>query len=229
MSLAAPTPAPASATHPALAANGADLLRQIGDMGLFKTGVPIALGGNGGQLRDLCADTETARVLTALGPYAPQVFRAQRLAIEALLQSPNVALREFIVPDLVETHRAGAAVLQAPALTGQDTGGSWQLNGRFGPVANLVWSGFSLVVPARLENNPPGWLMLRSEEDGLYATPGDNKAAWRGARMGVVTLKQVFFRRDEWLGNDTLTPHLQAAAVELDRWLTSTHETATHP
>ena len=229
MSLATPPTPAAPALNPTLAANGADLLRQMGRLGLFQPGVPVSLGGHGDQLRDLCADAETARTVAALGPYAPQVFRAQRLAIEALLQSQNVALREFIVPDLVLAQRAGAAVLDGPALNGQDVGNGWQLNGSFNGVANLVWSGFSLVVPAQLEDNSPGWLMLRSEEDGLYATPGEDKAAWRGATMGVVTLKQVFFRRDEWLGTDVLTPHLHAAAAELDRWFAAAQETPHHP
>lgn len=229
MSLATPLPTGASRLNPTLAANGADLLRQMGHMGLFQTGVPVSLGGHGGEMRDLCADTETARTVAALGSYAPQVFRSQRLAIESLLQSQNVALREFIVPDLVLAHRAGAAVLHGPALNGQAVGNGWQLNGSFNGVANLVWSGFSLVVPAQLEDNSPGWLMLRSEEDGLYASPGEDKAAWRGATMGVVMLKQVFFRRDEWLGTDALTPHLQAAATELDRWLAAAQESPHHP
>ncbi len=229
MSLATPHTSLAPAINTVLAANGADLLRQMGRMGLFKTGVPVSLGGEGGQLCDLCADAETARTLTSLGPYAPQVFRAQRLAIEALLQSQNVALREFIVPDLVLANRAGAAALDEPALTGQDVGNGWLLNGNLNQVANLAWSGFSLVVPAQLENNPPGWLMLRSEEDGLYATPGLDKGAWRGATLGVVTLNQVFFRRDEWLGTDAITHRLQVAAADLDRWLSATTHTVDHP
>ena len=228
MSLATPT-TPAAIINPAPAANGADLLRQMGRMGLFKIGVPVSQGGHGGQLSDLCEDAETARTVAAMGPYAPEVFKAQRLAIEALLLSPNVALREFIVPDLVLAHRAGAAVLDGPPLTGQDAGNGWQLSGTFDGVANLVWSGFSLVVPAQLEDNPNGWLMLRSEEDGLHATPGEDKAAWRGATQGVVTLKQVFFRRDEWLGNETMTPQLQAAAAALERWLAPRPKTDTQP
>ncbi len=229
MSFAMPNTLAASAVNAPPAANGADLLRQMGRMGLFKPGVPVALGGDGGQLRDLYANAETAQAIAALGPYAPQVFKAQRLAIEALLQSQNVALREFIVPDLVLANRAGAAVLHGPSATGQDVGNGWQLNGSFHQVANLVWSGFSLVVPAQLEDNPPGWLMLRSEEDGLYATPGEDKAAWRSATMGLVTLKQVFFRRDEWLGTEAITPHLQAAAAELDRWMAAAQQSAGHP
>jgi len=225
MSLATPPTPAAPVLNPSLAANGADLLRQMGHLGLFQHGVPVSLGGQGGQRRDLCAEVETARAVAALGHHAPQVFRAQRLAIEALLLSQNVALREFIVPDLVLAHRAGAAVLNGPALNGQDVGNGWQLSGSFDGVANLVWSGFSLVVPAQLEGNSPGWLMLRSEEDGLYATPGADKAAWRGATVGIVTLKQVFFRRVEWLGTDALTPQLQAAAAELDRWLAAAQDT----
>ncbi|WP_157826936.1 hypothetical protein [Macromonas nakdongensis] len=229
MSLATPNTSaapPVAADHPA---NGADLLRQMGRMGLFKPGVPVALGGDGGQHGDLYANAETARAIAALGPYAPQVFKAQRLTIEALLQSQNVALREFIVPELVLAHRASAAVIGGSALIGQLVGNGWQLNGRFNGVANLVWSGFSLVVPAQLEDNSPGWLMLRSEEDGLYTTPGEDKAAWRGATMGVVTLKQVFFRRDEWLGTDAITTHLHAAAAELDRWFAAAQELPQHP
>ena len=42
-------------------------------------------------------------------------------------------------------------------------------------------------------------------------------------------MKQVFFRRDEWLGTDVLTPHLHAAAAELDRWFAAAQETPHHP
>jgi alkylation response protein AidB-like acyl-CoA dehydrogenase len=84
MSLATRPRLVAPVFNPTPATNGADLLRQMGRMGLFQPGVPVSLGGHGGQLRDLCADTETARTVAALGPHAPQVFKAQRLGTDAL-------------------------------------------------------------------------------------------------------------------------------------------------
>ncbi|KRC04561.1 hypothetical protein ASE11_24480 [Hydrogenophaga sp. Root209] len=147
---------------------------------------------------------------------AAEVLWAQRLAIEALVRSPNVGLRELWLPDLLSGLRAGTVALNGPPLKGHDKGRGWLLTGRLKDVANLAWEGFSLVAPIRLGDGPPGWALLRSEEDGL-SVESLLATAGQGPSNGLSTLsiQGVFFREDEWLGGPELQMHLTPVARAL--------------
>lgn len=188
-------------------------LQRVVDTGLLRCAVPPALGGTGGTLPDLAAG---ARHLREHDAEAADILRAQRLAIEALVRSRNVALRELWLPDLLTGLRAGTVALDGPPLSGHDTGRGWLLTGRFERIANLPWEGFSLVAPAHLGDGPASWVLLRSEEDGLSVEAPQAAAARGSSEHGsALRMNPVFFREDEWLGGPELRTHLAPVAAAL--------------
>jgi alkylation response protein AidB-like acyl-CoA dehydrogenase len=174
------------------------------DSGLLRCAVAHRLGGLGGSLDDL---TQAAALLCQKDPEAAVGLWAQRLAIEALVQSGNVGLRELWLPDFFSGARAATQATGGTTLIGEDTGRGWLLSGRLSGVPNLPWEGFSLVAPVRLGPGNAGWVLLRSEEDGLCLHP--EPEAPRFAQLSL-QLNRVFIREDEWLGGpemaDLLAP-----------------------
>lgn len=189
-----------------------DALRELVDSGLLRCGVPAHLGGSGDALDALA---HGAAELARHHPGAAWLLWAQRLAIEALLQSPNVALREHWLPDFLNGERAATVAPTFEALYAHDTGRGWLLRGALQPVPNLQWAGFSLVAPVRLNAPLDHWVLLRSEEDGLSVVP-DTEAHWpEQAHAAALRLDNVFFREDEWLGGPDLPQRLAPVAAAL--------------
>ena len=181
-------------------------LEHLAHTGLLRCAVPARMGGDGGDAADLAL---AASLLLPRDTAAGAVFWAQRLAIEALVQSPNVALRELWLPDLLSGERAGTLSPHAAPLTGEDTGRGWLLSGHLPDVPNRPWEGFSLVAPLRLGDAPAGWALLRSEEDGLFALPCTDP------HMASLQLRRVYFREDEWLGEADLAQRMAQVASAL--------------
>src|SRR6185437_11535860 len=120
-------------------ADAADLVPRLGAADLFRAGVPVALGGTGGDVTDAIA------AIAAVS--AGFVFWGQRTFIEYLLQTPNTALRERLLPDLVAGRLAGATGLsnamkflsgleELQVVAARDSGG-FRLQGRLPWVTNL--------------------------------------------------------------------------------------------
>ena len=183
-------------------------LQRVVATGLLRCAVPTSLGGNGGSLDDLA---QAAQALKRQDAEAATVLWAQRLAIEALVQSSNVGLRELWLPDLFGGQRAGTLPIGQPPLIGEDTGRGWLLRGRFEGVPNLPWEGFSLVAPVCLGASE-GWILLRSEEDGLSVHPATEH---HNPDQATLHLSKVYFREDEWLGDADLSERLVPLAFAL--------------
>ena len=181
-------------------------LQRVVDSGLLRCAVPRTLGGSGGH-DDLA---RAAGQLAQQDPEAAAVLWAQRLAIEALVQTANVGLREFWLPDFLSGHRAATLAPGGKELTAEDTGRGWLLSGPLHGVPNLPWEGFSLVAPVRLGDGNAGWVLLRSEEDGLTVHP-----APPGHAHASLHLNRVFFREDEWLGEQNMARLLAPVAEAL--------------
>jgi alkylation response protein AidB-like acyl-CoA dehydrogenase len=183
-------------------------LQRVVASGLLQCAVPIHLGGNGASLDELAL---AAGLLQQQDPEAAAVLWAQRLAIEALVQTFNVGLRELWLPDLLSGDRAATLAPCGTALSAEDTGRGWLLSGLFHGVPNLPWEGFSLVAQVQLGDGLAGWVLLRSEEDGLTVLP-----VRPGQAHASLRLNRIFFREDEWLGEpdmgDLLTPVADALA-----------------
>jgi len=152
------------------------LLSRLASDGLIGLGVPVVMGGQGGDLGDaLCAIAALAeRSLTA-------AFMAwsQRAFIELLLQSPNAALRERLLPELLSGRLAGApglsnamkfvSGLESLQVRGAvDTDGRWCLNGLLPWVSNLRGEGFvAACAMADAGGGPPQIWVLPHDAAGL--------------------------------------------------------------
>lgn len=192
------------------AEGGLRLLRKVVDSDLLRCGLPAALGGNGGTLIDLA---QAAARLAERSAASGHILWAQRMAIEAIAGSTNIGLREYLLPDLLSGERAASMPLSARPLTGHDTGRGWRLDGQLDRVPNWQWMGCSIVTPVLL-GTAPGWVVLRSEEDGLRIG-ACAQAAPPLSRSVSVHCAGVFFREDEWLGGPELAERLAPLAQAL--------------
>lgn len=168
--------------------------------------------------------TQALLQLARRHPAAAWMARSQGLVVEALMRSGNVALREHVLPDLLDGSRAGA-VSWAPDFglaspphpvhaVALDRG--WQLSGRLEQVLNLQWMGYVVLCPVWFEavaGQPArlGWTLLRSEEDGLHQEVDRSRPLTRQSACGTLHLNRVYFREDELLADhaDTLSASLR--------------------
>lgn len=213
-----------------LAGLGQSVLARVVQSGLLRCAVPAALGGTGGSLSELA---DGARSLAATDPAAGWVLWAQRLAIEALVHSPNIGLRDYLLPDLLTGERAGTLPLPpwpdasgapdlpwgaATAHNGLVAIGEAQglrLYGQLPCVPNVQWQGHVLIAPVNDSHQPQRWVLLRSEEDGLRAGIDLGSPCPRGSRCAMLTLDGVFFRADEELAGPELPALLRPTALAL--------------
>jgi len=191
----APMPPDAPAVAPTL-------LRDAITPDALRCAVPAHMGGLGGDpqelgllMRSLCEKSLSAGVL----------FWCQRTAIEFLVQSFNTAVREHLLPDLLQFQRAASTPLSldAPVLLAQDAGRGMRLSGLVHSVANAQADGFSLIVPVQMQG-ATGWAVLQSEEDGVHTEPGNLLPHLKDTCPARVRVDNAFFRADEWLGDSLL-------------------------
>ncbi len=185
------------------------LLAQVVRTGWLHGLLPTTQGGQGWDAPQAAA---ALRPLADRHPAAAWLAWSQGLVVHALLCSPNVAVRETVLPDLLAGHRGGAVSwapdfglgpwprpVQAHALAR-----GWHLSGRLEQVVNLQWAGHVVLCPVWFvgENEPHArlaWTLLRSEEDGLRHTLDRSGQRVRQAACGAVDLQRVYFREDELL------------------------------
>lgn len=199
----APSPQEADPEH---------LLREVIASGWPRLIVPRALGGEGANVNQM------AQALQALAKQHPAVAWmawSHGLVIEALVRSPNVAVRETVLPDLLDGSLAGAVswvrefgLAAAPKpVHAEPLDRGWHLHGRLEKVLNLQWQGHVVLCPVWFAAAPGqasrlGWTLLRSEEDGLRHEMDRNSPLTRQAACGSVQLQRVYFREDELLADD---------------------------
>jgi len=182
---------------------GLEAFRQVVDSGLLRCAVPENLGGDGGSLEQLARG---AAALAARSPQAGRILWAQRSAIEALVHSPNIAVREYLLPLLLDGECAGTLplALDTRTLLAQEAGNAFRLYGVLESVPNLQWIGFSLIAPIQRAGGPVEWVVLRSEENGLRVGIDREGDHLYGSRTATVALDGVFFRMDEWVSGPEL-------------------------
>ncbi|WP_342132668.1 hypothetical protein [Hydrogenophaga sp. OTU3427] len=184
--------------------NALERFEAVVDSGFLGVGVPSHMGGQGGNLEDLFTDQAAIRWLQGQQDPDLQIFQSQRLVIEALVRSENIALREFHLPELLAGNLAGASTLACSPVEAKTQGLGWKFHGQLKDVPNLQWLGYSLLIPVQTAGEVKGVLLVRSEESGVSARPGDGPLRWHVAAHGDVHFNQVFLRADEWLGDPPL-------------------------
>lgn len=193
----------------------ASVLPKLADAGLFRLGVPVQWGGSGGHVDDAVkAIAETsARSLTA-----GFVFWSHRTFIEYLLQSPNAALREQLLPDLLTGRRGGATGLsnamkflsgiEELSVQSRRSGTALQLDGYLPWVTNLPATGFDVAMAVKGADGAPAFIAaLASDDSGLERSPDLDLMAMRGSNTAALKIDGVKIDEDriihhhaaEWL------------------------------
>ena len=203
------------------------LLAEVVSSGWPRLMVPRAHGGEGAEPAEVA---DALRRLAGKHPAAGWMAWSQGLVIEALLKSSNVAVREYVLPDLMTGHRAGAvswvpdmgAGLPPMPVRARPLERGWRLTGRLEQVLNLQWMGYVVLCPVWFESEPRqpsrmGWTLLRSEEDGLRHVLDRSRPLMRQAACGSLHLDRVYFREDELLADQGDT--LSASLLVLDQTL----------
>lgn len=173
--------------------------------GCFLAGVPSHLGGSGGDVRDAIEGiAEVARhSLTAAF-----VYWGQRSFIEYLLQSPNAALRERLLPDLLAGTLAGATGLSNAMkfLSGMEPlqiaaradGDGWTLDGKLAWITNLRPGRFvAAAAVAPVDGAPAAVVAFASDAAGVQRGDNLKLIAMRGSNTAAVRLEGVAIAADD--------------------------------
>ena len=179
-----------------------EVLPALAAHGCFRSGVPLASGGAAGQYGDVrdailgIADIARHSVTAAF------VYWGQRSFIEYLLQSPNTALRERLLPALLDGTLAGATglsnamkflsgmePLSVHATPAQD---GWTLNGKLAWITNLRPPHFvAAAAVAPVNGEAPIVAMFSSEAAGVQRSDNLQLIALRGSNTAAVQLDAV--------------------------------------
>ncbi len=185
------------------------VLAQIAESQLLRIGVDPALGGSGG---DVSAAVEAIAAIASRSLAAAFVCWGQRAFIEYLLQSPNRALCERLLPDLLKGELAGATGLsnamkflsgiEALQVRGRAASDGWNLEGRLHWVTNLRQHGF--VVAAAIEDDTGGApfvVAIPSNAPGLERSDDLQLMGLQSSNTAALAFHQVPLARD-WLLHD---------------------------
>jgi alkylation response protein AidB-like acyl-CoA dehydrogenase len=199
-----------------IASDGASaLLPRIGDTGLFRIGVPARFGGTGADVAD------AARAIAAVSAHslaAGFVFWGHRSFIEYLLQSPNDALQERLLPDLLTGRRAGATGLSNAMkfLNGLEElqikatrhDRSIQIDGNLPWVTNLPRGGFDVAAAVQGQGHRPAFVVsLSSDDEGVTRSDDLDLMAMRATNTAAIRIEHARIDEDriihpnasEWL------------------------------
>jgi alkylation response protein AidB-like acyl-CoA dehydrogenase len=179
--------------------SAAVLLPKLAEAGLFRLGVPVLLGGHGGHVNDAIAGVAAVSEHSLAAGF---VFWGQRTFIEYLLQSPNEALRNRLLPGLLAGSRAGATGLsnamkflsgiEGLQIKATKTDGSFRVDGHLPWVTNLRVSGFDVAAAIQAEGNNPAFVASLSSEDiGLERSGDLDLMAMRATSTAAIKIDNV--------------------------------------
>lgn len=175
-------------------ADADQLVAELGQRGLFRIGVPQAVGGTGDNTVDA---VEAIAAVAERSLTAAFVFWGQRTFIEYLLQTPNAALRERWLPALLAGELAGATGLsnamkflsgiESLQLRASPKGERWQLDGRMPWVTNLRKTGFIVAAAVeRTEGASPMVVAITDNQAGVRRTTDLDLLALRGSNTAAI-------------------------------------------
>ncbi len=176
---------------PALAAHGS-----------FRAGVPLALGGEPGKYNDVRDAILGIADIARYSVTAAFVYWGQRSFIEYLLQSPNTALRDRLLPALLDGSLAGATGLSNAMkfLSGMEPlsvqatadGDGWRLYGKLAWITNLRPQRFvAAAAVAPVDGATPLVAMFASDDIGVQRSDNLPLIALRGSNTAAIRLENV--------------------------------------
>lgn len=186
------------------------LLPGLAETGVFRIGVPEALGGSGGDVTDaVAAIASVSQVSLAAG----FVFWGHRSFIEYLLQSPNEKLRDRLLPDLLAGRRAGATGLSNAMkfLSGIEPlqilatphGDDLAINGKMPWVTNLRQEGFDVAAAIEGDDGRPAFIAsVSSDSAGLQRSSDLALMGMRASSTAAVNLTEVRITPDDIIAAD---------------------------
>jgi len=198
----------ASATRLDTSNDGAaEVLPRLAGADVFRIGVPAAHGGAGGDINDAVAAIAAVSERSLAAGF---VFWGHRTFIEYLLQSPNAALRERLLPDLLAGRRAGATGLsnamkflsgiEELQIRAQQQDFGLRLDGRLPWVTNLRLGGFDVAAAVQGESHQPAFIAVLSSEDaGLQRSADLDLMAMRASSTAALTFDNVRIGADRIL------------------------------
>ncbi|MBN3788000.1 acyl-CoA dehydrogenase family protein [Burkholderia sp. Ac-20353] len=183
----------------------ADVVPRLASAGLFRIGVPASLGGAGGTTMDAIAGIASVAEHSLAAAF---VFWGQRSFIEYLLQSPNAALRERLLPTLLDGKLAGASglsnamkylcgieSLQIEAAQHADADADdndWRLTGRMAWVTNLRAEQFVVAAAVSYRDGRPSAIVaIPHDAPGLTRSADLDLIALRGSNTAALQLEGV--------------------------------------
>ncbi|MTE00579.1 acyl-CoA dehydrogenase [Paracoccus sp. YIM 132242] len=181
------------------------ILPRLADAGLARVGVPGALGGQGGTAMDAVgAIAAVARESLA----AAFMLWGHRCFVEFMVRTPNHALRDRLLPDLLAGRLAGAsglsnvmkflAGLEPLEVTARPEGDALVIDGILPWVTNLREQGFVVATAADPADGGPALILALAHDD-----PGVS----RGADLALMAMRS----------SDTAALRIEGARVPRDR------------
>ncbi len=179
--------------------NAHALLPKLGDAGLFKIGVPVPLGGSGGGVTDAVAAIAAVSDRSLAAGF---VFWGHRTFIEYLLQSPNTALRDRLLPDLLSGRRAGATGLsnamkflsgiEGLQIKASHADGKLRIDGKLPWITNLQIGNFDAAAAVQGAGDAPAFIAsLSSDDEGLTRSADLDLMAMRGTSTAAIAIENV--------------------------------------
>jgi len=188
----------------------AEVLPRLTSAGLSGVGVPVALGGSGGDTVDA---VQAIAAVAQESVTAAFMLWGHRGYIEYLLRTPNRPLAERHLPDLLAGRVAGAsglsnamkslAGLETLQVTARRDGASLLLNGKLPWVTNLRPAGFHVAAAVDCEDGAPAFVaFLAHDDEGLTRSPDLDIMGMRSSDTAALTFANVRIGKERILADN---------------------------
>lgn len=174
----------------------AELLPALGASGVI--GLGSRFGGDSGDVTDAVAAVAAVSEHSLAAGF---VLWSQRTYLEYLLQSPNVALRERLLPDIVAGRLAGAtglsnamkflSGLEGLQISGRPDGRAVVFDGRMPWVTNLRPEGFHVAGVTSGDDGSVLCVSFASDDPGLSRSPDLGLMGLRSTNTAAIALTDV--------------------------------------
>jgi len=188
----------------------ATVLPKLAEASLTRIGVPPEAGGTGGDVTDAVAAVAAVSERSLAAGF---VLWGHRTYIEYLLQSPNLTLRDRLLPDLLAGRVAGATGLSnamkflsgleelqiSAAREGTDT---LVLTGKLPWVTNLREGGFHVAAAVACTEGGSFIASLAHDDAGLVRSPDLDLMAMRSTSTAAITIRDLRLSPDRVIHPD---------------------------